>query len=419
MNRTNRYTRTGAPRSDGVAQVTLALDPVTGLPVRVYRFDADATASAGALSHPNLLAPLESGRDDDGAYLVSNHVDGAVDLARQPAGLGDTTALAAFEALAFAHACGVVHGDLVPRRVWRRGRDVWLEGFGVPWRPGSSPVDDVRQLASGLLELPGSGLSVGCIDVLTTAASDANADAESVAAALEALAAAPAPTAAPTLARPTPVVAAAAPTATPEVVTPPPAAVTPAANAAEPGAAQERAPTAAAAAAAEPTPAATAPSRFSKTPPPDVTYRAGDSLLDERRDSGTAPHHPRHDREQRRRLWLLAALLVGALVLAILTAVARRPLPPPAAEFGPVTSIVVDVRIEPASLPPATLVIVSSPSGSRLAPGSALGTVPRRVVFDAEGVWQIEARFQERRSESVTFRLPEERDIVLRFAATP
>jgi hypothetical protein len=48
-----------------------------------------------------------------------------------------------------------------------------------------------------------------------------------------------------------------------------------------------------------------------------------------------------------------------------------------------------------------------------------LGTVPSRVMFDAEGRWQVQAHFLERRSEIVTFELPGDRDVVLRFPNTP
>lgn len=134
--------------------------------------------------------------------------------------------------------------------------------------------------------------------------------------------------------------------------------------------------------------------------------------------SGQHERTPSQERRKRRRTWLLAALLVLAVVLAVVTAVARRPVPPPGAS-DPLSSFVVEVRIEPASLPPVSLVVIASPSGSRLDAGSVLGTVPRRVVFDAEGTWQVEGRFQDRRSETVTFRLPQDRAIVLAFPDTP
>jgi hypothetical protein len=54
---------------------------------------------------------------------------------------------------------------------------------------------------------------------------------------------------------------------------------------------------------------------------------------------------------------------------------------------------VVDVRIDPAGLPPVSLVVVESPPGSRLPPGTVVGSVPSKVLLDRDGVWRFEARF--------------------------
>ena len=626
MNKTGRYARVGAPQRDGDVSVVRALDPVTGLPVRVYRFEADPAPGAAAFRHPNAARVLEAGRDDDGGYAVAEVIDGAADLITRPGALDVATAAAAAAALAAAHDAGLVHGDPTSRRVLRRGGDVWLEGLGVPWR-ASDPSDDVRRLASSLLEVPGHTLPPDAVDALSAAAADEHASAAALARSLDRLLD-PLPTDEPDdgpyddsydepldepdaepldvpLEEPVeepvedqvdepieePVDAAtdepfdepfdeptddatgeadgeadgepldespdeptdepkddatdesireatveaideaideahvaphdralgephrqpitgardepadepgepedepepdvepdaelpfepddadasgstwdggetgsveldppdAAPPAVvrrrvathdvaPEPVPPPgataqgrrdgaarstpplprPEPPRPPVQRSEPPRPHDPLPSvppqrARPAATASSTPAAT-PGTFSKTPPPDVTYRVGESPLDERQRTGGRTTEPTAAVRQRRRTWMLAALLLGALVLAIVTAVARRPVPPPAEPLGSVTSIVVDVRIEPSTLPPASLVVLASPPGSRVSAGSALGTVPRRVVFDAEGTWQVEARFQERRSEVVTFRLPDEREVVLRFPAIP
>lgn len=430
MSRTRRYARNGASASDGPASVTPALDPVTGLPVRVYRFAAGPTLAPAQLVHPHVPRVLDSGVDDDGGYLVADHVTGVSDLRTQPGGLDDATAAAVFDAVAAAHHLGVSHGDLQARRVLRRGDDVWIEGFGVPWRDSADPADDVRALAAALLDLPGHALSAAVVDVLRHASQADAPTAAEVARALDDLEAAPAPAREPTPSPGATIATAASPAAEAtrppappaiETAAPPPETTAPPAPEATPAppeaAATPPAPVAASAGEArEPT---TPTVRFSKTPPPGVSYRSGETPLDERRADPEPARAVQVARRQRRRQWMVVALIVGALALAVVTALSQRPVPPPAQQGGPVTAIVVDVRLEPASLPPASLVIVSSPPASRLSPGTALGSVPRRVVFDAEGTWQVEARFQDRRSETATFTLPEERDVVLRFPSTP
>ena len=459
MNRTSRYARTGPATQQGPASVVRAIDPVTGLPVRLYRFAADPVAGAAALDHPHVYQVLEAGSDDDGGFVVAHVVDGASHVAERPGGLDDAAAVAATAALAAAARAGVVHGDLGPHRLHRRGREMWLEGYGVPWTAGSL-ADDAAALAAGLAGVRGNALSAAVRGALEAAAASADHDAEALARAVAKASAAASRTPAAevpevdgeaerrhdesstaavagdaepdvdagidlddVLVQGDDASAAAPEHAAPERLAPPPLRPDPIAP--DPVAPDPVSPDPVAPAAAE-TSAGAADARalrntggFSKRPPPDVSYRSGETPETPTR-TGSGSTKRRHEaHRQRRRTWLLVALVVLALVLALVTAIARRPVPPPAAAGGPVSAIVVDVRIEPASLPPASLVVVSSPPGSQHTAGSRLGTVPRRVVFDAEGSWQVEGRFQERRSEIVTFELPAQRDVVLRFPGTP
>ena len=484
MNRTSRYARTGPATQQGPASVVRAIDPVTGLPVRLYRFAADPVPGAAALDHPHVYRVLEAGSDDDGGFVVAHVVDGASHVAEHPGGLDDAAAVAATAALAAAARAGVVHGDLGPHRLHRRGREVWLEGYGVPWSAGSL-ADDAVALAAGLAGVHGNALSAAVRGALEAAAASAEQDAEALARAVakasaaasrtpaaevpdldgeaegdrgesraatvageaepdvdagidlddvllaggDASAAAPDHAAPDHAARGHAAPDHAAPERTgpaslgpdpvapdpvaPDPVAPDPVApdpiaagpVAPAAPADSPGASDAR--------------ALRNSGSFSKRPPPDVNYRSGETPEPPTRTGSSSPKRRHEAHRQRRRTWLLVALVVLALVLALVTAIARRPVPPPTAVGGSVTAIVVDVRLEPASLPPASLVVVASPPGSQHMAGSRLGTVPRRVVFDAEGRWQVEGRFQERRSEIVTFELPAQRDVVLRFPDTP
>ena len=477
MNRTRRYAPTGTPTQQGPASVVRAIDPVTGLPVRLYRFAADPVVGAKALDHPHVYKLIEAGSDDDGGFVVAHVVDGASHVAERPSALDDDTAVAATAALAAAARAGVVHGDLGPHRVHRRGDEVWLEGYGVPWAAGSL-ADDAAALAAGLAGLPGTALGPAVRGVLEAAAAGDEHDAEALAVAVAKARSAPSRTPAAAVREPEEEAAGghddevvsefastdvdgdtdtdvdtevdtdtevdvvvdvdanrdvddvlvqgdddATPPAPPYRAAPVPIVpdpVTPDPVRPDPWARDPRAPDVSKAQVeASEARAMRSTGGFSKQPPPDVSYRSGETPEKPTRTGGGSTGRRRDAHRQRRRTWLLAALVVLALVLALVTAIARRPVPPPAAAGGPVTAIVVDVRIEPASLPPASLVVVASPPGSQHTAGSRLGTVPRRVVFDAEGTWQVEGRFQERRSAIVTFELPAQRDVVLRFPDSP
>ena len=453
MSPPGRYTRSGEPVRQGSVSVVRALDPVTGLPVRLYQFPGPPVAGAEALRHAHVLRVLEAGRHDDGGYVVSHLVDGASDVLHQPALLDDRAAVAATAALAEAARLGVVHGDLGPHRLHRRGQDVWLEGYGVPWADGGLD-EDLRQLALGLSGLRGHDLSPAVRNALEAATSGAIVDAATLAESVVAAA---------TAARRAPI---AVPDSEATSRRGPDARVgglvlevddageeagedtasevhdsvaafdeTPAPDPGNGSAASAAPPAAPSTRPDPPVPATTAPpatdgaatpvssarqgGSFRRGPPPGVVYRAGEAPAASPHGSSAHARAPSKERRQRRRTWLLAALIVLAVVLAVVTAVARRPVPPPPDPSGPLSSFVVEVRLEPASLPPVSLVVITSPSGSRLGAGSVLGTVPRRVVFDAEGTWQVQGRFQDRRSETVTFRLPQDREIVLPFPDIP
>jgi eukaryotic-like serine/threonine-protein kinase len=85
------------------------------------RFEREARAAA-RLSHPAIVMLYEAAVDDDGAYLVSELVQGATLSALLEAGrLSDRgiveVGIAVCEALAHAHAQGVVHRDVKPSNV--------------------------------------------------------------------------------------------------------------------------------------------------------------------------------------------------------------------------------------------------------------------------------------------------------------
>jgi hypothetical protein len=105
------------------------------------RFEREARAAA-RLSHPGIVTLYEAAVDDDGAYLVSELVSGATLAELLEAGrLTDRDVaqigVALCDALAHAHAQGVVHRDvkpsnvLVPERVSTSAELAKLTDFGV------------------------------------------------------------------------------------------------------------------------------------------------------------------------------------------------------------------------------------------------------------------------------------------------
>ena len=108
----------------------------TADPAMVQRFDREAR-TAGGLTHPNIVAVYDVGTDDGVPYLVMELIDGtsveallaggplpidqAVDVARQTC-----------DALAVAHAQGVVHRDIKPANILLTTRgSVKVCDFGI------------------------------------------------------------------------------------------------------------------------------------------------------------------------------------------------------------------------------------------------------------------------------------------------
>jgi hypothetical protein len=375
------------------------VDPTTGLPVIRYRGPHPPTLEAGAPRPHGAWRVLRTRRDGD-AWVVdletSTSARGFADLR---GAVDDDAASAVLTTLEDAQRLGVAHGALTAERFWRQGDRVWVEGYGVGWRLDASPEADRRDAARALLALVGTTLSRAMRERLAalagapaaTPASDGPTDTSTLASSEEPE---DAPSDRPSTAAGEPPIPSADP----------PASGTSAAN-----------PT------ARPAGAAT----FVKGPPPGAKVRPGDTPWPARRAHAvSAGPDVRGDAARRRRLGLFALLMVAVAVLATLSVALQRRPTGPAAPLA-VAAYVVDVRIEPAGLPPARLVVLQSPPGSRLTPGTVVGSVPRMIQLDREGTWRFEARFLERRSApaelelSAERRRAEDRTLVLVFPDPP
>lgn len=117
------------------------------------RFRREAVAAA-AVAHPNIVATYDTGEDDGVAYIVMELVEGAtlrqaIDLhgALPPARAADIAAQVA-DALAAAHARGLVHRDVKPSNVLVQldGR-VKVTDFGIA-KAADQSTDDLTRTGS-------------------------------------------------------------------------------------------------------------------------------------------------------------------------------------------------------------------------------------------------------------------------------
>ncbi|HKX13793.1 MAG TPA: serine/threonine-protein kinase, partial [Propionibacteriaceae bacterium] len=90
-------------------------------PAMLQRFDREAR-TAGSLTHPNIVAVYDVGRDSGVPYLVMELIDGtslATLLAGGPLPIDQAIDVARqiCDALAVAHGQGVVHRDIKPANI--------------------------------------------------------------------------------------------------------------------------------------------------------------------------------------------------------------------------------------------------------------------------------------------------------------
>jgi Tol biopolymer transport system component/predicted Ser/Thr protein kinase len=130
------------------------------------RFEREARAIS-ALSHPNICALYDVGRDGDTEYLVMEYLEGqtlADKLARGPLPRSQFLKLAAqiAEALQHAHRAGIVHRDLKPGNIMITNSGAKLLDFGLAKfaDPVSAPLDP-EETATRREPLTAEGTVVG------------------------------------------------------------------------------------------------------------------------------------------------------------------------------------------------------------------------------------------------------------------
>ncbi len=450
----SRYQQRALYAERGGVSTFEGLDPLTGLPVLIYRFKGQAPRALSELESENIPGVLEVSSENGESRVVAAYSREYRPLVHPLHVSPAVLLLDSARALKDAAQAGVRHGDLRPVRFLASRDHVLVEGFGIPWpsepspyrapEPQASFAGDIYAWAKSMLDLCGEVLSPEVKALLGHCLKD---EAPQRPEALdlynqlsEALARSSDPMPASVSASAEgiegeiyfeedaadpdiPLVGESTPTFDFDVTLTPPPEERPASGdaldaweadddpmliASDPGMRpRERS-------------SPTGDERgFVRQLPPDATYRAGDPEANPYLRPGAFEEYTFDGGEEgsRRKRRFLLLLLLFALALALGSLAfwrQRQTLPGGATPTG---SYIVNVSVEPSGLPPVTLFVVSSPEGSRLQPGEGLQEVspeqPGQVVLDHSGVWRLQGRLEDRASEVVTLEVPEERAITI------
>ncbi len=465
----------------------------------IYDFPGQPLLKQGFQDVNGLPAVLAAWVQDDAGTLVTAYPSDATLVAPGESVVDDQFVLQALTILRDAAKRGLVHGDLDAGRFLWSGRRLYLEGYGVPWRPGlprpaattvatgagatnpalsAALAADLQRAVKALLELGAKGISSEVAAALRGAASGkSGADATSLQGVVRRLAGGavtvpsagfvdivlPVSKAGGAGAKSdldldalefTPVAPAPVPgfdddpndvvsemgagesvsvTRTdmrtepnelpPPRVTPPRRQRTPPEGPSDPDPITLHSDPGSGTLKTTPVSGSTPDSGFVKHLPPGATYRSGS--LDEAIRPAPIRIEDRHEGQARRKAWRGPGLLILLLLVVALgsfLALSAQRNSDITQVGGSAVRHLVDVRVSPSNLPPVSLVVDRSPEGSSYSRGTIIGSVPRRVSFDANGTWIVHAQFQGRSSEPVTLRVPEDTVITLAFeeqTATP
>jgi serine/threonine-protein kinase len=112
-----------------VAVKTLQLGVGTPARLALDTMFLNEAHAAAALSHPHIVAVYDAGLSAQGVYIAMERLRGSDLRQRLAEGWRPTQAQAALlmrrvaDALAYAHGCGVVHGDIKPANIFLNRRD--------------------------------------------------------------------------------------------------------------------------------------------------------------------------------------------------------------------------------------------------------------------------------------------------------
>jgi hypothetical protein len=141
-------------------------------PDRRRRFEQEALAAA-ALNHPNILAVYDIGTHDDGAYLVSELLEGQT--LREALNRGALSVRKTLDyvvqianGLAAAHEKGIVHRDLKPENLFvtKDGR-VKILDFGLAKLYRTLDPDEVRSAGATVSEITDAGVVLGTVGYMS------------------------------------------------------------------------------------------------------------------------------------------------------------------------------------------------------------------------------------------------------------
>ena len=462
-----RYQRQSLYSNERGVMTYEGVDPLTGLPVLIYEFEGVIPRGLENLESENIPGLLDTASEGGKAQAVIAYSRKYQPLAQPLAVTSQTLLLDSARALRDAASAGILHGDIKPERFWGAADHVMLEGFGIPWQDETSPfyadgedlqpASDVYAWARSILSLTDGELGSTLEPILDSCLRrDANLrpEAADLYATLEAAVTQEAGRTLDDIRIDVPDTSLPTSPAVPGIPEPeksklefeinvdesiqeqqkpvpesprfegglygqgaPPSTVT-----AEPKVDRSPAITGSGSRDTHPGVITSDPTKsFIKNPPPGATYHTGKAGRAEKpkqqalqEDVIITEERPRDSRGNRRTLLLFIVALASLLLAGL--AFFRQGLNTYVAPAEQTVNYLVELDISPQNLPPVQVFVINSPEESRYSAGSILGSYPpgtRQIVLDKEGVWQLQARFQDRVSEIISFRLPEQRSVTL------